>query len=352
MSSQPFVKCTIALSGSIPGYTHQKLRNDLTAAGARTSKSVCDSTTHLLTTQEAFDNNLARVQKAKSKKEILILDYRWALRGLEKSKLVPVDKFHLFQRDKPVAQPTRLSTKPHIWNPSRKIRSSDKNFMTTPEYEHDILVHMQWLELRAFPTPREKLCKSRQSAIEWIVGIRMELGITEEAWFLAVGIMDRFIIKAKRSLEEGQNMKLLALTSLVIAMKYDGPHSRRISAFSRASGKTFSTQNIISAERSVLEEIEYDLSYPTPFSFLGHVFDAENCHIETAKYIMEVCLLDYRFVYVRPSQIATSSMCLSLKIHGADTNPQLEVQWIVRLMIDSLLNLYSTDMFNRNKESM
>ncbi len=86
--------------------------------------------------------------------------------------------------------------------------------------------------------------------------------------------------------------------------------------FYRKSDKSFSyTENeIIKAERYVLQVLKFNMQYPTPLSFLRRSSKADEYDIQTrtlAKYLMEITLLDHKFLPFTASIIAASAHYLA-----------------------------------------
>ena len=104
---------------------------------------------------------------------------------------------------------------------------------------------------------------------------------------------------------------------MFIASKYEEVLSPHVQNFRHVADDGFTEAEILSAERYVLSALNYDLSYPNPMNFLRRISKADNYDIETrtlGKYLMEISLLDHRFMGYLPSEIAASSMYLARKI--------------------------------------
>ena len=89
------------------------------------------------------------------------------------------------------------------------------------------------------------------------------------------------------------------------------PH---VENFKHVADDGFTVDQILIAERYILMALNYDLSYPNPMNFLRRISKAENYDIQTrtlGKYLMEISLLDHRFMEFLPSHIAAASMYLA-----------------------------------------
>jgi transcription initiation factor TFIIIB Brf1 subunit/transcription initiation factor TFIIB len=119
--------------------------------------------------------------------------------------------------------------------------------------------------------------------------------------------------------------------------------------FKRIADDEYDEAEILSAERFVLTTLNYDLSYPNPMNFLRRVSKADNYDFQSrsiGKYLMEISLLDYRFMAYRPSHVAAGAMYLArLMLDRGEWDDTIayyagytdeEVQPVVQLMVDYL----------------
>ena len=101
---------------------------------------------------------------------------------------------------------------------------------------------------------------------------------------------------------------------MFIASKYEEVLSPHIGNFRHVADDGFTEAEILSAERFVLATLNYDLSYPNPMHFMRRISKADNYDIQTrtlAKYLLEISLLEHKFLEFRPSLCAAASMHLA-----------------------------------------
>ncbi|KLP05403.1 Uncharacterized protein LW94_3067 [Fusarium fujikuroi] len=136
---------------------------------------------------------------------------------------------------------------------------------------------------------------------------------------------------------------------MFIASKYEEVLSPHVENFKRIADDGFTEAEILSAERFILSTLNYDLSYPNPMNFLRRVSKADNYDIQSrtiGKYLMEIGLLDHRFMAYRPSHIAAGAMYLArLMLDRGEWDETLsyyagytedEIEPVVHLMVDYL----------------
>lgn len=219
-------------------------------------------------------------------------------------------------------------------------------------YANEIFDYLRELELTSIPNSEymgfqhDLEWKTRGILVDWLIEVHTRFHLLPETLFLAVNIIDRFLSAKVVQLDR---LQLVGITAMFIAAKYEEVLSPHVENFKRIADNGFSEAEILSAERCVLGALDYDLSYPNPMNFLRRVSKADNYDIQSrtvGKYLMEISLLDQRFLSYPPSRVAAAAMFLSRAIldrgpwdetlayyAGYDAE---ELEEVVALMIDYL----------------
>jgi hypothetical protein len=185
------------------------------------------------------------------------------------------------------------------------------------EYVYEILDYMKELELKTMPNPnyidqqKELQWRMRGVLIDWLLEVHTRFHLLPETFYLTVNIIDRFLSCKVVQLER---LQLVGITAMFIASKYEEVLSPHVGNFKHVADDGFSEQEILSAERYILATLNYDLSFPNPMHFMRRISKADNYDIQTrtlAKYLLEITLLDHRFLAFRPSVNAAASMHLA-----------------------------------------
>jgi G2/mitotic-specific cyclin 1/2 len=188
------------------------------------------------------------------------------------------------------------------------------------EYVVEIFDYLKKLEIDTRPNAdymdhQEDLeWKMRGILVDWLIEVHTRFHLLPETLFLAVNIIDRFLSTKVVQLDR---LQLVGVTAMFIASKYEEVLSPHVANFRHVADDGFTEAEILSAERYVLTALNYDLSYPNPMNFLRRISKADNYDIQTrtlGKYLMEISLLDHRFMEYLPSHVAAASMYLARKI--------------------------------------
>lgn len=175
------------------------------------------------------------------------------------------------------------------------------------EYSEDIFRHLRVMELRLLPNKgymahqKELNWTFRTVLIDWLVKIHFRFNLLPETLFLCVNYVDRFLSVKEVSLSR---LQLVGAVALFVAAKFEEINYLSVQEVSQMVENLYSVDEILKAERYMIDLLDFNLGYPGPMSFLRRVSKADDYELETrtlAKYILEITLMDHRFVAAPPS---------------------------------------------------
>ena len=187
------------------------------------------------------------------------------------------------------------------------------------EYAVEIFEYLHDLELSTMANPDYMTHQDhvdwsdRDILNDWLVQVHQRFQLLPETFYLAINIIDRFLSTKIVQLDK---LQLVGITALFIASKYEEVISPHITNFSYMA-KDYPDSEILAAERFVLQALNYNLSYPNPLNFLRRISKADNYDIQTrtlGKYLLEISMMDHRFLDFPPSQCAAAAMYMSRMI--------------------------------------
>lgn len=190
------------------------------------------------------------------------------------------------------------------------------------EYSEDIFNYLYELEDRYIPNPdymsdqRELDWPQRALLIDWIIEVHQKLHLLPETLFLCVNIIDRFMTLRVVGLDK---IQLVGVTALLIAAKYEEVFPPVLSHFVYLTSGNFNDEDLISAEKFMLQVLEYEMSFPNPLNFLRRISKADEYQVQSraiAKYFLELCMLDHEMLGYPPSLHAAAAMYLSRCVLG------------------------------------
>jgi hypothetical protein len=207
---------------------------------------------------------------------------------------------------------TTVSLKEHQWNDPMMVAEyageifgylydSEEDTMADPTYALNLQHEVTW--------------KMRSVLVDWVIEIHYLFQLLPETLFLAVNIIDRFL--SARTVVLGK-LQLVGITSLFIATKFEEMSCPTMQDFLFMTDNAVKEDELIKAERFILQVLDFQLCYPNPMNFLRRLCTDElKCDVHTrtlAKYFMEISCIDHQFIGIRPSKIAAASLWLSKKM--------------------------------------
>ncbi|OZJ02648.1 hypothetical protein BZG36_04404, partial [Bifiguratus adelaidae] len=239
------------------------------------------------------------------------------------TKPVPILKTHVangaFQEEE--IQSQRAKKARTSWWPD--LDAADYNDPTmASEYVEDIFDYLRELETVTMANPnymaKQKYLawKMRGVLVDWLIEVHSRFRMLPETLFLAVNLIDRFLSQRICTLH---NFQLVGLACLFIAAKYEEIASPCIKDFLKMADGGYQEKDVRIAERYILQTLEFQLCYPNAMNFLRRISKADDYDTETrtiAKYLMEISLVDHRFLQYPPSQLAAAAMYLARLMLG------------------------------------
>ncbi|OWB85460.1 hypothetical protein B5S33_g4127 [[Candida] boidinii] len=190
------------------------------------------------------------------------------------------------------------------------------------EYVVEIFEYLHELELKTLPDPnylhwqRNLRPRMRSILVDWMVEVHLKFRLLPETLFLAINIMDRFMSKESVQVDR---LQLLATGSLFIAAKYEEVYSPSVKNYAYVTDGGFTEEEILNAENFILEILNFNMSYPNPMNFLRRISKADDYDVQSrtiGKYLLEISIIDHKFIGFLPSLCAAASMYISRKMLG------------------------------------
>lgn len=185
------------------------------------------------------------------------------------------------------------------------------------EYVHEIFDYLREIETETMANKDymdnqpDLEWKMRGILVDWLLEVHTRFRLLPETLFLAVNIIDRFL---STKIVQLDRLQLVGVTAMFIASKYEEVLAPHVQNFRHVADDGFTEEEILSAERFVLQALNYDLRYPNPMNFLRRISKADSYDVQTrtvGKYLLEISCLDHRFLEYPPSQVSAAAMFLA-----------------------------------------
>ncbi|KAG8817474.1 hypothetical protein FRC17_011216 [Serendipita sp. 399] len=195
------------------------------------------------------------------------------------------------------------------------------------EYAEEIFAYMAKLEEQTMPMPnymtgqQEINWSMRATLIDWLLQVHLRYHMLPETLWIAVNILDRFLSKRVVSVVK---LQLVGVTAIFIAAKYEEIVAPGVEEYVKMTENGYKKEEILKGEKIVLQTLDFRISsYCSPYSWVRRISKADDYNLQTrtlCKFLVELTLLDHRFLRAKPSLIAAIGMYSARKMLGHDWN--------------------------------
>ncbi|CEH18289.1 b-type cyclin 2 [Ceraceosorus bombacis] len=193
------------------------------------------------------------------------------------------------------------------------------------EYSREIFAYMSRCERETMANPNYMAFQGeiewhmRATLVDWLLQVHMRYHMLPETLWIAINVVDRFLSVRVVSLAK---LQLVGVTAMFVAAKYEEILAPSVKEFVHMTENGYSRDEILKGERIILSTLDFNVSaYCSPYSWVRRISKADDYDIQTrtlSKFLMEVTLLDHRFLRARPSLIAAVGMFLAKKMLSGD----------------------------------
>ena len=156
--------------------------------------------------------------------------------------------------------------------------------------------------------------KMRAILIDWIVDVHLKFKLLPETLFLAINLIDRYL---ERVPVIRQKLQLVGVASLLIASKYEEIYAPEVKDFVIITDNAYKREEIIEMEGKILSMLMFNITVPSSLRFLER-YSRISVHDERSflfcRYILEICLVEYRMIKFSPSMLASAAVWLANKM--------------------------------------
>lgn len=196
-------------------------------------------------------------------------------------------------------------------------------FFELDEYREDIYEYLREKELRHRAKPNymrkqpDITHNMRTILVDWLVEVSEEYKLQTETLYLAINYIDRFlsymsVVRAK--------LQLVGTAAMFIAAKYEEIYPPDVSEFVYITDDTYSKRQVIRMEVLILKVLDFDLSVPTPYTFITALSIANRLSEKStflAQFLSELALLEAEpTLEILPSVMAAGAIAVARNAIG------------------------------------
>ncbi|KAK0158871.1 hypothetical protein PV328_009814 [Microctonus aethiopoides] len=201
----------------------------------------------------------------------------------------------------------------------REVSKIFKNdYYDVDEYRADINNYLRKAEKQHRPKPGymkkqpDITYAMRSILVDWLVEVAEEYRLHSETLYLAVSYIDRFlsymsVVRAK--------LQLVGTAAMFIAAKYEEIYPPDVGEFVYITDDTYTKRQVLRMEHLILRVLSFDLTVPTPLSFLRDYCISNNLSekiLFLAMYLCELSMLEADpYLQYLPSHLAAAAVAVA-----------------------------------------
>lgn len=197
---------------------------------------------------------------------------------------------------------------------SEKLISNKQKFS---DYDDDLyrFYHIEESQIRANSKGFKVDFLMRKIVVDWLIQTHYKQKLMSETLYLCVNILDRFLSKIEFEVTTMDKLKLMGLSSLLLASKYEQRSAVGVYDIEYMADYIYTPEEICKMEKLILKELGWILTVPTPYIFLIRniraclLSDEDKIMEDMVFFFSELSLTNYSVVCdYKPSLIAACSV--------------------------------------------
>ncbi|ERM99103.1 hypothetical protein AMTR_s00101p00131830 [Amborella trichopoda] len=150
--------------------------------------------------------------------------------------------------------------------------------------------------------------KMRAILTDWLIEVHLKFELMPETLYLTMHIVDRYL---SMKIVKRRDLQLVGVTAMLVACKYEEIWAPEINDFVCISDKAYSREQILAMEKDILNDLEWNLTVPTPYVFLARFLKAAGSDKQMEDLVFffaELSLMHYVMTKYSPSKMAASAV--------------------------------------------
>ncbi|XP_074598798.1 cyclin B3 [Brevipalpus obovatus] len=193
------------------------------------------------------------------------------------------------------------------------------DMFSEPMYAYDIFQfykqkEFDYLTANYMDSQPEVTRKMRTVLVDWLIEVQQNFSFNHETLYLAVKIIDRFLMV--KSVPK-KNLQLVGATAMLIAAKFDERIPPAIEDLVYSCDNLYEKKQVILMEIEILNALDCYIGFPLSYRFLrryARVGGMDMKELTLARYILEMSLMEYALIGERESFIAAAALLLARKM--------------------------------------
>jgi len=199
----------------------------------------------------------------------------------------------------------------------QQVQAEFANAQTVQEYASDIhnkmfLEEGQFMPAADYTSIQTDITdKMRTILVDWLVEVHMKYKLRPETMHLTVNLIDRYLTKKPVM---RKRLQLVGVAAMFVASKFEEITPPELHDWVFICDNAYTKEDLLKMECTMLSTLSFQIVVPTAAHFFDHLEQANGCddvQRETARYLLELGLLDMRMLQYKPSHRVAAALWLS-----------------------------------------
>lgn len=156
--------------------------------------------------------------------------------------------------------------------------------------------------------------EDRKILIDWLLIVQIEFKLLPETMQTTVNLIDKYLSLNQVSIDDFQ---LLGVTAMFTASKFHDLHPHMVSDFILVTKNSFTVDQLLAMETSILSAVEFDLHMVLPCTLLESYCIAinaveDNATLVYANYLIDLSLLEIDFLQFDSQIVVIVALAMGL----------------------------------------
>ena len=155
--------------------------------------------------------------------------------------------------------------------------------------------------------------RMRAILIDWLIDVHLKYRLVPNTIYIAVNLIDRYLAIAETSRSK---LQLVGVTAMFIACKYEEIYPPELKDFVYITDGAYVKSDVLKMEFKMLSKLNFDVTFPTQWSLFEtykRKLDLDEKTFKLAWFLMELCLIDYKILKFKMSEIVASAILIAAK---------------------------------------
>ncbi|CAD8181946.1 unnamed protein product [Paramecium pentaurelia] len=208
---------------------------------------------------------------------------------------------------------------------SKEIKNPQKVSLYSDEIIQHLLIEENKYQIDQYMTPEMQPninMKMRAILVDWLIDVHAKFKLRDETLYLTISLIDRYLAKEQVT---RLRLQLVGVAALFIACKYEEIYPPALKDFVYITDNAYVKSDVLEMEGLILQALDFNICNPTVYQFLSKFsseLDPKNKAL--AQYILELALVEYKFIVYKPSLITQAAIFLVNKIRIPNFRTQNE----------------------------